>query len=626
MISALFQTGRPRTFVGREKKFALAGGALVAAGVIYSNIALVADRTLVGILFVSAIFALMFVCVGAKPESSDKPSKIDWLLSAGSVAVGIYFFITRDDITERISLLTPFTTWQVVFGSALLFLTLEATRRSTGWGLTIIVLAFLGYNLFGDVLPPPWGHGEIDYLHLLDILIFTGDGVFGVPIQVVSSYVFMFVMFGSLLSKLGGGEFFYQLAAAATGKQVGGPAKIAVISSGLYGTISGSPTSDVVTTGTITIPMMKRLGYSARFAAAVEVAASTGGSAMPPIMGSAAFILAEYTGIPLSSVLIAALVPALIYYTGVFSQVHLRAFHGNLKGGAGDTLKVRDVLRQDWALLLPIAVLSGTLIVGYSPIMVAMIGTTTLIATCLLFRRKQTSLFDIFKAISETTFTIMVVTGACAAAGLVIGGLSMTGLALKGANIITMVGGGAPFLMLIVAALVTILLGLGMPTPSAYILAAVISGPALVHAGLPLLGSHMFLLFYAILSALTPPVAVAAYAASAIAKEDPIKIAVTAMGLAWVGFLVPFAFIWNPAILAQGASQDILLAFAGGICGAIWVAFFFEAVGGLWGKSTIRVISMLAAPACVAPYWYISAPAIVISLLCFQFMKTKKMW
>lgn len=626
MISALFQTGRSRTFVGRGKKFALAAGSLVAAGVIYSNIALVADRTLVGILFVSAIFALMFVSVGAKPGASNTPSKMDWLLSAVSVAVGLFFLITRDDITGRIPLLTPFTGSQMVFGSALLLLTLEATRRATGWGLTIIVLGFLGYNLFGDVLPAPWGHGEINYAHLLDILIFTGDGVFGVPIQVVSSYVFLFVMFGNLLSKLGGGEFFYQLAAAATGKQVGGPAKIAVISSGLYGTISGSPTSDVVTTGTITIPMMKRLGYSARFAAAVEVAASTGGSAMPPIMGSAAFILAEYTGIPLRTVLLAALVPALIYYTGVFSQVHLRAFHENLKGDASDTLKVRDVLRKDWALLLPMAVLSTALIVGYSPIMVAMMGTVTLIVSCLLFRRKQTSLSDIFKAISETTFTILVVTGACAAAGLVIGGLSMTGLALKGASLITMVGGGAPFFMLIVAALVTILLGLGMPTPSAYILAAVISGPALVKAGLPLLGSHMFLLFYAILSALTPPIAVAAYAASAIAKEDPIKIAVTAMGLAWVGFLVPFAFIWNPAILAQGAPQDIVLAFVGGLCGAIWVAFFFEAAGGTQGKSTVRVISMLAAPACVAPYWYISAPAIVISLLCFRFMKTKKLW
>jgi len=626
MISALFQTGLSRTFVGKAQHVALACGALVAAGVIYSNVTLVADRTLVGILFVSAVFALMFLSVGARPDSPAVPTKIDWLLAATSVAVGVYFWATRDDITERISLLTPFSTWQIVFGSALMLLTLEATRRTTGWGLTIIVSGFLAYNLYGDILPAPWGHGEIGYLHLLDILIFTGDGVFGVPIQVVSSYVFMFVMFGNLLSKLGGGELFFQLASAATGKQVGGPAKIAVISSGLYGTISGSPTSDVVTTGTITIPMMKRLGYSARFAAAVEVAASTGGSAMPPIMGSAAFILAEYTGIPLRTILIAALIPALIYYAGVFSQVHLRAFHENLTGDTGEVPAVWAVLKRDWALFPPLIVLTSALMVGYSPTMVALLGTVTLIVSCLLFRRKQTSLFQIFKAISETTFTILVVTGACAAAGLVIGGLSMTGLALKGANVITMVGGGAPFLMLLVAAAVTVLLGLGMPTPSAYILAAVISGPALVNAGLPLLGSHMFILFFAIMSALTPPVAVAAYAASAIAKEDPIKIAVTAVGLAWVGFLVPFAFIWNPAILAQGTPWAIALAFAGGLCGAIWVAFFFESAGDRQSKYAVRLISMLAAPACIAPYWYVAAPAIVLSLAGFGFMKTRKQW
>ncbi|HRQ59192.1 MAG TPA: TRAP transporter fused permease subunit [Azoarcus taiwanensis] len=617
MIAKLFLTGRSRRFEGIWGAAVLAAGAFIALAVVYGNIAAVPDRLLVGILFICSIFTLLFLCVGASPRSPARPTPTDFLLSASSAGVGIYFLVTSDDISARISLLTPFTTAQLVFGSLLMLLTLEATRRTTGLGLTLIVLGFLAYNLFGHHLPPPFGHGLIDYSHLLDILVFTTDGIFGVPIQVVASYVFLFVMFGTLLSRLGGGEFFYQLASSLTGKQVGGPAKIAVISSGLYGTISGSPTSDVATTGSITIPMMKRLGYSPRFAAAVEVAASTGGSAMPPVMGSAAFILAEYTSIPLRDVLIAALIPALVYYVGVFSQVHLRAFRDKLRPDEGARLSAIDVLKRDWPLLIPIAILTGALLKGYSPTMVAVVGSASLIVTSAIFRPRHTSVRTIFNALGETTLRILVVAGACAAAGLVIGGLSLTGLGMKAANIIALAGHEIPIFILLLTAFVTIVLGLGMPTPSAYILAAVLAGPALTGTGLPVMGSHMFILFFAIMSALTPPIAVAAYAAGAIAEYDPMKIAVSAVRLAAVGFLVPFAFIWNPAILAQGEVAAIALAFAGGLCAAVWIAILIEGLGFERISTLTRVAALVLVPLCVAPVWFVALPAIVVSVAAF---------
>lgn len=621
MLGRLFQTGRTRQFEGFAGAAVLTAGALIALGVVYGNVVAIADAVLIGILFICAIFSLLFLCIGATPNSPARPTWPDIAMSALSVAICVYFLIHREDISTRIATLTPFTPGQLFFGSALMLLTIEATRRTTGLGLTAVVLFFMAYNLYGHVLPPPLGHGLIEYAYLLDILVFTTDGIFGVPIQVVASYIFLFVMFGTLLSKLGGGDFFYQLAAALTGRQVGGPAKIAVISSGLYGTISGSPTSDVATTGSITIPMMRRLGYSPRFAAAVEVAASTGGSAMPPIMGSAAFILAEYTAIPYREVIIAALIPALLYYVGVFAQVHLRAVHLNLRPDDGQRQRVLDVLRRDWSLLIPLGFLTGALIVGYSPTMVAVIGTVSLIVASAIFRPRETSLRRVFEGLGETTVRMLAVTGACAAAGLVIGGLSMTGLSLKAATLITLAGNEIPVLIMALTAVVTILVGLGMPTPSAYILAAVLAGPALTQSGLPTLGAHMFILFFAIMSALTPPIAVAAYAAGAIAQDDPMRIAVSAVKLAAVGFLLPFAFVWNPALLMEGAWPMIGLASLGGVCAAAWIALLIE--GGSDDRLGWQRRSLLAllAPLCVAPYAAVAIPAIIASVIAFAWLR-----
>ena len=547
MIASLVSTGRRRSFEGTPARILTLLAAGFACWVIYANIFVISDPLVLGILFVSGILTLLFPVIGHSPNAPALPTILDWLLCGLSLASGVFFFVNAQAISDRITLLDAFTGPQFFFGTAILLLTLEATRRTTGVGLTGIVVAFLVYNWFGYLLPPPFGHGISEFSYLLDILVFTTDGVFGVPIQVVASYVFLFVMFGTLLSKAGGGEFFFDLASAATGNSRGGPAKVAVISSGLYGTMSGSPTSDVVATGSITIPIMKRLGYSKRFAGAVEVAASTGGSAMPPIMGSAAFILAEYTGTAYRDVVYAALIPALLYYVGVFSQVHLRAVTQDLRPYNGDIPKLTQTVALGWPFIIPIAVIIGMLWVGYSPVMTAGAGALGVIIGTSLSSRTRMSLWGIIDALGETTLRILPVAGACAAAGLVIGGLSMTGLGMKAANVIITMSGGELGWTLILAAVVTIILGLGMPTPSAYILAAVLVGPALVKVGLPILESHMFLLYYAIMSALTPPIAVAALAAAAIANEDPFIIAFDAVRLAAVGFLHAVCFPVEPS-------------------------------------------------------------------------------
>ncbi len=587
LVDKLFSTGAIRRPDGLLGRVVVGGGVLVAVGVIYANIVAFSATYSLAAVFLSAVFTLLFLVVGGGPSAGRNPSPIDYALSALSLATGAYFLLTANVIVERITLLDPLSPDQWGFGITLLALTLEATRRTTGLGLAMIVLAFMAYNLFGDRLPSPFGHGVISYQHFLDILVFTTDGIFGVPVQVVSTYVFLFVMFGTFLSAVGGATFFYDLAASMTGRQPGGPAKIAVLSSGLYGMMSGSPTSDVATTGSITIPMMKKLGYSRSLAAGVEVAASTGGSLVPPVMGSAVFIMAEFTGIDYRDLVIAAVVPALLYYLGVFAQVHFRSIKLGLTGfDASEIPSFVKTITQGWLYLLPLAAITIALLLGYTPIYVAAVGAASVVVISWLRRETRLGPVRLSRALAETTFRMITVTGACAAAGLVIGGLSMTGLGLKFSNLIFIFAGGNPVVVLIMAAIVTVILGLGMPTPSAYILAAVLVGPSLAELGIGVLEANMFLLFYAVMSALTPPVAVAAYTAAAISEGNPIRIAVTAMKLALVGFLIPFAFVYSDGLLAQGPLWNIATAATAAI---VAVALLAAAIEG----QTSRKMSVL---------------------------------
>ncbi len=557
-----FDTGVRRRPVGTLGGVIKAFAACTAAWTVYAAAFSTEDVLSLTITFLSLMLVLTFLMIGHGPRAdAERVDWFDWPLSALSAACGIYFLFQADTIAQRITLLDPLTSADVGFASLVIVLTIEAMRRTVGPGLTLIVIGFIVYNLYGHHLEGPLTHGEISVGHFLDIMIFTTDGLFGVPLRVAATYAFLFVLFGTALAKTGGGEFFFNLAASLTGRSQGGPAKIAVISSGLYGTISGSPTSDVVTTGAVTIPMMKRLGYSGAFAGAVEVAASTGGSLLPPVMGAAAFIMAEYTGIPYVDIALAGLIPALLYYVPIYFQVHLRARRTGLAGlEEGKVPPLGMTLREGGLFIVPLVVITWALIEGYTPTYSAVYGTAAVVVVSSFRRATRLSPAAVVDILAESSLRMVAVAGACAAAGLVIGGITMTGLASKFSHLVFLISGADLFLSLLVAAALTILLGLGMPTPSAFILAAVLIAPVMGDLGISPMAGHMFLLYFAVMSALTPPVAVAAYAASAIADENPLTIAANAVKIAIAAFLVPFSFVYNEALLLNGTVFEIVFA------------------------------------------------------------------
>ena len=591
-FSLAFDTGtrrRPTGVLGHAIRAFAAGTAVwtvYAAG--WSN----SDALSLTITFLALMLVLTFLLIGQSARAAaDRVTPVDLLLSLASAAAGSYFLMQSDTIAQRITLLDPLGDWDIGFGCLLILLTLEAMRRTVGLGLTVIVLLFILYNLFGDLLGGPLQHGEISLSHFLDIMVFTTDGLFGVPLRVAATYAFLFVLFGTTLAKTGGADFFFNLAASLTGRTSGGPAKIAVISSALYGTISGSPTSDVVTTGSVTIPMMKRLGYKASFAGAVEVAASTGGSILPPVMGAAAFIMAEYTGIPYVDIAFAALIPAILYYVPIYLQVHLRAERDGLRGmGEGEVPKLRQTLRDGGVFLVPLFAITWALVEGYTPTWAAIYGTLAVVAVSCLRRTTRLTPGKAYEILAESSLRMVAVTGACAAAGLVIGGITMTGLASKFSNIVFLLAGANEFLSLLLAAMLTLLLGLGMPTPSAYILAAVLVAPVMKTLGIELMAGHLFLLYFAVMSAITPPVAVAAYAAAAIADENPLKIAASGVRIALAAFFLPFAFVFHPALLLQGSWYEIALATLSAAAGLCLLAVAAE---GYW-RAPIGRLSRLA--------------------------------
>lgn len=627
-VRIAFTTGgrrRPKGLLAHLVNFYAAA---IALWVVYQATLSSIDVLALSIIFLSLMLCLAFLLIGATPNCDpEKPSYLDFGLVMASAVTGAFFVANIPEIATRISLFTPLTFWQFVFSGLILLLTLEATRRTVGAGLMMIVIIFMAYNLFGDRLSGVLQHGEITLDHFLDINVFTTDGLFGIPVRVAATYAFVFVMFGTFLEKARGGDFFFDLAACLSGRSPGGPAKVAVFSSGLFGTVSGSPTSDVVTTGSITIPMMKRFGYPGALAGGVEVAASTGGSLLPPVMGSAAFIMAEYTGISYSEIIVAALMPAIFYYVGVFTQVHLRSVKMGLAPLPSETIpSLWKTLKSGWIYIIPLMVIVVALVQGYSPTYVAVFGTIAILVASQFRASARITLVGFYEGLAETTIRMIGVTGACAAAGLVIGGITMTGLAAKFSYLVLFshVDDGFIFPALVIGGIVTIILGLGMPTPSAYILAAVLIGPVLVNElQVPIMSAHMFLLYYAVMSAMTPPVAVAAYAAAAIADDNPMRIATNAIAFSIVAFVIPFGFVFNDAVLLRGDAASIGL----GLCAVALAVICLSVTVEGFLKRAVSTPRRIALAACggvlLAPVGWWSVPAaICAAVVLFQASRT----
>ncbi len=476
------------------------------------------------------------------------------ILLSGIVFSCGYIVAEHQELVRRAGVATPL---DLVAGGIALIVVLELARRVTGWGLVSVALIAIAYALVGPYLPGLLAHRGYTVRRLVEHLYLTTEGIWGVPLGVSADFVYLFVLFGAVLDAAGGGELLISLASRVAGRAHGGPAKTAAVASAFMGSLSGSAVANVVTTGSLTIPLMKRVGFGPRFAAAIEAAASTGGQLMPPVMGAGAFILATWTNIPYVRVATAAAIPAILYYTALFMAIHFRAEQAGLSSTTDDDAV--PVLPRIH-LLAPLLVIVVLLALGRSPmraafwgVVAAAMSTTITKATRLHWQRARSTL------VAAARGTVQVAS-ACAAAGIVVGVASLTGIGLRMSQLIVTLSGGHLPVALVLTAAGAIILGMGLPTTAAYIVLAALGAPALTELGVPLLGAHLFIFYFGCLSNVTPPVALAAYAASGIAGSPPMQTAVTAMALAGAGFLVPFMFVYGPALLLEGTIPVVLVA------------------------------------------------------------------
>lgn len=507
----------------------------------------------------------VFLYYPTSPKNPRKFLAIDWLLILLTSIVGCYVIFNYDSYI--VVMQTGRLTGNLyIFGIITTLLVLEGARRVLGNILPLIAIGAILYALYGRSLPGLLGHRGYNFQRIVTT-IFSDQGVYGTPIGVSASNVFLFLMFGAFLSASGADKIFQDISIALTGRKRGGPAKMAVFASALFGMISGSAVANVVSTGAFTIPLMKRQGYSSRFAGAVSAVASTGGQIMPPIMGAAAFILADIAETPYRMVCLAAMLPALMYYLTLFKIVDLESVKANLQGiPASELPDLRQSMKKGFKLFIPLFVLLFLLLVMATTPMLAAIWSMLSIVICgMLDRNERMGFKAMMNGITESTRSMPQVVAACACAGIVTGMFALTGLGLKLSDFIVGLGGSNVLLSLILAMLICTVLGMGLPTTASYIICATAIAPALVQLGIPKLSAHLFLLYFASISAITPPVAVASYAAASIAEENAVKVGMTGVKLGIAGFVLPFTFALNPDYLHFGF--DLLTFFT-------WVSAF----------------------------------------------------
>ncbi|MGE0629471.1 MAG: TRAP transporter permease [Hyphomicrobiaceae bacterium] len=464
----------------------------------------------------------------------------------------------------------------IVIGGILLVLVLEGLRRVAGGVLASILLVFIGYGLFGHLIPGPLQGRQVDWQDLLLYLSLDVNGVFGSVFGVAATVVVAFLFFGALLSRSGGSQFFTDIAIALMGNLRGGGAKIAIVSSSLFGTISGNAVSNVVTTGVVSIPLMKASGYKPEHAGAIEAVASTGGQLMPPVMGAAAFIMAELLAVPYGTIVVAATIPALLYYVSLFIQADLEAAKGNFKGVAlQDRKPPLRVLIDGWFFPVPFAVVVYALFWGNeSPETAALYASAALIVCGLLsgYAGKRMSLRDVGMALVDTGRASIEILMIAAAAGFIIGILNVTGLNFALTSSLVALGKGNLPLLLVLAALISIVLGMGMPTVAVYVLLAALVAPGLIEAGVTPIAAHLFVMYFGMMSMTTPPVAVAAYAAASIARADSMRTGLAGVKFGWSAYIVPFLFVSSSELLMNGTPLAVLQAVFTAVMGVYLVS------------------------------------------------------
>ncbi|NQW80080.1 MAG: TRAP transporter fused permease subunit [Polaromonas sp.] len=519
--------------------------------------------------------ALAFLVMPGRHGTAERVGWVDVLLVLAAVAAALYPSASLDYIQNRFYYVDDPRLADYIFGGALIVLVMEATRRATGWALPITAMVFLAYGL-------TLGNQSVGIM--LDQLYLTTEGIFGIPLYVSATYVMLFILFGAFVERSGAGQLFMDFALALAGHTSGGPAKVAVITSSLFGTVSGSAVANVMTTGTFTIPLMMRTGYRPAFSGAVEAVASTGGQLMPPIMGAAAFVMAEFLGVSYLTVAAFALLPALLYYVAVFMAVHFEAKRIGLVGvPKADLPRLRQVMSERGHLFLPLIVIIAVLLTGRSAAFSALCGIASVIPTTWL-RASTRSTFTvraILEALEAGARNTLVVALACACAGIVIGTITLTGLGLAFTGIVLDLSQDSLLLALVLTMLAGILLGMGLPTTPAYIVQVALLVPALVKLGIQVEAAHLFVLYFAVLSAITPPVAMAVYAANGISRAKLMESSWAAIKLGLTGYIIPFMFVFSPALLLMGdfvtVSMAAITATIGVTClaGGLHSYFFF---------------------------------------------------
>ncbi len=539
---------------------------------VYTGMFGVFDAHIQRAIHLSFAMALVFILYPSRKSwSRDSMHPVDAVLAVIAAAIPLYVVFFYQQLVYRSGLPTNL---DMVIGILGVLLVLEAARRVVGWPIVIVASVFLAYAFAGPSIPGAFAHRGVSLSSLAGHLYFTTEGVFGIPLGVSATFIFLFILFGAYLEKTGLGKFFIDLANSIAGWARGGPAKVAVISSGLMGTISGSSVANVAGTGSLTIPMMKKLGYKPEFAGAVEAAASTGGQLMPPIMGAAAFLMAEFVGIPYVQVVKAAIIPALLYFTGVMLCVHFEARKEGLRGIPRNQLpRISKVLREKGHLAIPLMAIIWMLVSGKTPMRAALWAIGLTIAASMLRSSTRISWRDIVQGLEDGARAALGVIIACATAGIIIGVVTKTGLGLKLGSVLIDMAQGQLLPTLFFTMITSIVLGMGVPTTANYVITSTIAAPTIIQMGVPVIAAHMFTFYFGIIADVTPPVALAAFAASGIARSNPMKTGLNASKLAIAAFLIPYIFVLSPALLMVNTTLPaVMLIITTSIIGMLGVA------------------------------------------------------
>lgn len=492
-----------------------------------------------------------------KSWSRTRVHPLDVVLAILGAASPAYIVLEYKELVLRSGTVT---TPDLVIGLLGILLVVEATRRVVGIPMVTVVLCFIAYAFAGPYMPGVLAHRGLTLSQLVSHLYFTTEGIFGIPLGVSSTFIFLFILFGAYLESTGLGKFFIDLANSIAGWASGGPAKVAVLSSGLMGTVSGSSVANVVGTGSLTIPMMKKLGYHKNFAGAVEAAASTGGQLMPPVMGAAAFLMAEFVGVPYIDIVKAAVIPALLYFTGVWLGVHFEAKRNNLKGLPRDQLpKFGRLFLERGHLALPLVIIVYLLVSGYTPMRAALVAIVLSIVCSALRKSTRMKPVEIVRGLDKGARNVLSVLVACASAGIVIGVVTKTGVGLKLASGLLTLSGGLLLPTLFFTMITAIVLGMGVPTTANYVITSTIAAPAIIQMGVPVLAAHMFVFYFGIIADVTPPVALAAFAGAGIAGGNALRTGINASKLAIAAFIIPYMFVLSPVILMIDATAGTLI-------------------------------------------------------------------